>query len=63
MSTETLMGYMLRDLGTRQMQRLYAGWFRCFLADDPLACAMFRGSPCGICQDSGWTTIEGKHLK
>jgi hypothetical protein len=30
--------------------RLYAAWFRCMLADDPVACKMFTGGRrnCGI---------------
>lgn len=38
-------------------------WFRCFLADDAVACNLFRGAPCGICNASGWAVIEGKNIK
>jgi pimeloyl-ACP methyl ester carboxylesterase len=61
-TTETVAGYLQKNPGTMQMQRLYAAWFRCFLADDQTACAMFTGSPCGICGDTGWATIEGRNL-
>ncbi|MBN1653674.1 MAG: hypothetical protein JXA30_07850 [Deltaproteobacteria bacterium] len=61
-TTETLAGYIARDPGTLQMQRLYAAWFRCFLADDPVACGMFKGTPCGICNDPGWATISNRNM-
>jgi hypothetical protein len=61
-TTETVGGYIAKNPGTLQMQRLYAAWFRCFLADDQVACAMFKGSPCGICKDSGWANIAGRNL-
>jgi hypothetical protein len=57
--TETLAGYIVRDPGSLAMQRLYAAWFRCFLADDPVACGMFKGNPCGICNEPGWAEIGG----
>ncbi len=60
--TETLAGYIVRDPGSLQMQRLYAAWFRCWLADDPVACAMFQGSPCGMCNEPGWATLEGRNM-
>jgi len=61
-TTETVAGYMSKNAGTLQMQRLYAAWFRCFLADDAVACAMFKGSPCGICNDSGWANIGSRNM-
>jgi hypothetical protein len=63
--TETIAGYLSRDPGTMQMQRLYAAWFRCFLADDPVACAMLEGGTpdgCGICGDSGWAELNSSML-
>ncbi len=60
--TETLAGYIVGDPGSLAMQRLYAAWFRCFLADDPVACAMFKGNPCGICNEPGWAQIEGRNM-
>jgi hypothetical protein len=63
--TETIAGYLSRDPGTMQMQRLYAAWFRCFLADDSKACALFEGgtpSGCGICKDMGWAVLASKNL-
>lgn len=63
--TETLLGYITGDPGTRQMQRLYAAWFRCFLADDGEACKLFMGGTpdgCGMCQDMGWAALASKNL-
>ena len=57
-STATLLGYSLGDKGTRQYMRLYSAWFRCFLADDQNACAMFKGGQnCPVCREAGWTEI------
>jgi len=59
-TTETLGGYIAGDKGSLQFQRLYAAWFRCFLADDAVACAKFGGgtpSNCGICKDPGWHAL------
>jgi hypothetical protein len=63
-TTETVAGYIQKNPGTIQMMRLYAAWFRCFLADDGVACAMFKGAPtsCGICQDQGWNELVAKNL-
>jgi hypothetical protein len=64
-TTETIAGYIGRDPGTMQMQRLYAAWFRCFLADDSTACDMFYGgtpSGCGICSDMGWATLSSANM-
>jgi len=63
--TQTIAGYLARDPGTLQMQRLYAAWFRCFLADDSTACDMFYGgtpSGCGICSDMGWATLASANM-
>jgi len=44
--------------GTIQYARLLSAWFRCFLADDTNACAMFKGGAnCPICNESGWAQI------
>ena len=63
--TETLAGYVARDPGTLQMQRLYAAWFRCFLGDDQVACGMFYGGTpggCGICSDPGWNMLGSSNM-
>jgi hypothetical protein len=63
--TQTLAGYIARDKGTMQMQRLYAAWFRCFLGDDSKACALFEGGTpdgCGICKDTGWAVLASKNM-
>jgi hypothetical protein len=61
--TETLAGWLARDPGTIQMTRLYAAWFRCFLADDPVACGLFTGgSQCDICDDPGWAEVVTNNL-
>jgi hypothetical protein len=63
-TTETLAGYVSGDKGTRQMERLLAAWFRCWLADDQVACALFKGAPdnCGICMDDGWAKHESRNF-
>jgi hypothetical protein len=62
-TTETLAGFIRGDLGTIQMMRLYAAWFRCFLADDAVACGLFEGGDsCGICSDSGWSELVTNNL-
>lgn len=62
--TETLAGYIQGDKGSLQLMRLYAAWFRCHLADDSAACALFRGAPasCGICKDSGWQELGARNM-
>jgi hypothetical protein len=64
-TTETVAGYISGQPGTIQMMRLYAAWFRCFLADDQVACKLFEGgapSNCGICKDPGWHILQSKML-
>jgi hypothetical protein len=60
--TETVAGFLAGDPGTIQMMRLYAAWFRCFLADDAVACGLFEGESCGICSDSGWAELVTNNL-
>jgi hypothetical protein len=73
--TETVLGYlgldttsgdaMVSQKGSIQIQRLYAAWFRCFLADDDAACKLFSGGApdnCGICKDPGWAKLASKNL-
>jgi len=63
--TETLSGYTSGDKGTYNMMKLYAAWFRCFLADDQVACRVFQGGTpanCGMCKDPGWADLESKGL-
>lgn len=46
-----------------QVKRLYAAWFRCFLADDGEACALFTGGDaCGICDDPHFFNTRSKNL-
>jgi hypothetical protein len=64
-TTETLAGYITKDAGSLQFERLYAAWMRCFLADDAVACKLFSGgtpSGCGICKDTGWHILASKNL-
>jgi hypothetical protein len=62
-STETLLGYLAGDPGTIQMMRFQSAWFRCFLADDQVACSMFKGGQnCGVCRDRGWAKLQSKNL-
>jgi hypothetical protein len=51
--------------GSIQFMRLYAAWFRCFLADDQVACKLFQGGApqnCGICKDPGWHVLGARNL-
>ena len=63
-TTETLAGFVTGNAGTLQMMRLYAAFYRCWLADDQNACALFNGAPsnCGMCKDKGWAEIDAKNL-
>lgn len=62
-STATLLGFITGDPGTKQYQRLYTAWFRCFLADDDDACAMFKGgADCPVCKEAGWAEIFAKNF-
>jgi hypothetical protein len=62
-STATLGGFILGDPGTKQYMRLYTAWFRCFLADDSVACDMFKGGmSCPVCKDQGWAEIFAKGI-
>lgn len=49
---------LFEGTGSDQYVRLYSAWFRCFLAEDAKACAMFRGgTDCPVCKDPGWEEI------
>jgi len=65
-ATQTLAGYISRDPGTLAMQRLYAAWFRCFLADDAIACNLFKGATpadCGVCKENqDWAVLKSKNI-
>jgi hypothetical protein len=43
---------------------LCAAWFRCFLADDQIACKLFKGGTpgCGKCKDPGWADLASKNF-
>jgi hypothetical protein len=61
--TATIAGELGGDPGTRQYKRLYSAWFRCFLADDQGACALFMGgASCPVCGESGWAEIYSKNF-
>jgi hypothetical protein len=73
--TETVLGFLGLDTtsgdatvsqkGSVQFQRLYAAWFRCFLADDQVACKLFSGGApdgCGICKDPGWAKLASANM-
>jgi hypothetical protein len=48
--------------GSKQYARLLSAWFRCFLADDTQACAMFKGGEnCPVCQEPGWDLIYSRN--
>ena len=62
-TTPTLEGYFQKNPGTIQFMRFYTAWWRCFLGDDQVACAMFKGgSSCGVCKDPNWTSLETKNM-
>jgi hypothetical protein len=60
--TPTSQYYIARDAGTIAIQRVYAAWLRCFLSDEPHACALFRGEPCGLCEENGWARAEARNM-
>lgn len=62
--SETVAGYIARQPATLEMQRVFAAWFRCMLADDATACGLFEGAPasCGICSDPGWAKAEARNM-
>ncbi len=62
-TTPTLGGYAQKNPGTIQFMRFYTAWWRCFLGDDQVACAMFKGgSSCGVCKDPNWTSLLTKNM-
>jgi hypothetical protein len=62
-TTPTLAGWISQNPGTIQFVRLMTAWYRCFLAGDNNACALFKGGTgCGICKDPGWYELESKGL-
>jgi hypothetical protein len=63
LTTPTESGWIMQDPGTIQFVRLMTAWYRCFLANDDAACALFKGGTgCGICADHGWAELESKNL-
>jgi hypothetical protein len=64
--TQTIAGYIGRDPGTLAMQRLMAAWFRCYLADDSVACDLFKGAApdaCGLCKEGqNWAVLKSKNV-
>jgi len=44
--------------------RIYSSWFRCFLADDVAACALYKGGTMApLCSQSDWATCNGKNIQ
>jgi hypothetical protein len=66
-TTETLAGYITKDPGSLAMQRLYSAWFRCYLADDSVACDLFKGATpdaCGLCKEKmDWAILKSKNIQ
>ena len=66
-TTETVAGYIGRNAGTMAMQRLYAAWFRCYLADDGVACNLFKGATpeeCGLCKEKqDWAVLKSRNIQ
>ena len=62
-TTPTLAGWISKNPGTIQYVRLHTAWYRCFLADDPNACNLFKGgTSCGICKDPNWAALESRNM-
>ena len=62
-TTPTAGGWYQKNPGTIQFMRFYTAWWRCFLADDQVACGMFKGGQsCGVCKDPNWTSLETKNM-
>jgi hypothetical protein len=62
-TTPTEGGFIQKNPGTIQFVRFYTAWWRCFLGDDQVACAMFKGgSSCGVCKDPNWTSLQTKNM-
>jgi hypothetical protein len=62
-TTPTLSGWYMQNPGTIQFVRLMTAWYRCYLASDGKACALFQGGThCGICDDPGWYELESKNF-
>jgi hypothetical protein len=62
-TTPTAGGWFQKNPGTIQFMRFYTAWWRCFLADDAIACTMFKGgSSCGVCKDPNWTSLKTKNM-
>jgi hypothetical protein len=64
LTTPTESGWIMQDPGTIQFVRLMTAWYRCYLANDNVACALFQGASttCPICKNAGWAEIESKNL-
>lgn len=63
MTPPTVAGWYEQNRGTIQFVRLMTAWYRCYLASDTNACALFKAAPgCEICRDPGWYEIAGKNL-
>lgn len=61
--TPSVLGWEKKNPGTIQYVRFYTAWFRCFLGDDPTACAMFKGGKdCGVCGDPNWAKLVTKNM-
>lgn len=61
-TTPTLAGWIQQNAGSIAFVEVYTAWFRCYLANDQTACAVFRGQNCGICSDTNWDTLDSKNL-
>jgi hypothetical protein len=63
LTTPTVGGFIQGNAGSIQFMRFYTAWFRCFLADDANACAMFKGGQnCGVCKDPNWDMLQTKNM-
>jgi hypothetical protein len=63
--TPTSSGFDAMNAGTLQFTRLYTAWFRCFLAGDATACALFEGgADCGLCQEQNtrWYALRSRNF-
>jgi hypothetical protein len=46
----------------QQFVRTATAWYRCWLADDETACALFQGATPPVCGDSDWATCSSRNF-
>jgi len=60
-NTPTTLG--ARTPAGQEYIRIFTSWFRCYLADDATACALYQGGKAApLCSMGDWATCDGKNL-